>query len=200
MGGVDRGSVTMPIVPALFCPKAWESMSGNETCRFCSYCQKEVHDLDALDVADRKALLGSGAARVCGRYRAAIRRPAHGHEVAYWRHIAKYGAGVAAAGTALVVLWEVAERDRLPREFMLGQLLGNLSVMPAHYYEESRSMVLGEIQVIGENPVFEEANSDCPFPDAPPLRRFTLTHDEVTALFAAPIPPPSVSLVGGAID
>src|SRR5688572_4523271 len=103
------------LIPTFLCPKAWQSMSGNDKERHCSYCNKSVHNLAAMTARERLALLSSPAARVCSRYVAAIRRPAPGKEASYHRHLLKYGAGVAIGGAALVVLWERegrAEQER----------------------------------------------------------------------------------------
>ncbi len=108
----------MLLIPTLLCPKPWESMSGNETQRFCTYCKKHVHNLETMSVSERLALLSSPAASICSRYRVAIRRPAKGKEEAYYLHQAKHGAGVAVVGSALLVLWEMhgeAEKERFYR-------------------------------------------------------------------------------------
>src|SRR5882672_9516006 len=98
---------TMLLVPTLLCPKAWESMSGNEATRFCTYCKKHVHNLEAMSVSDRLALLSSPAASICARYKVAIRRPVKGKKESYIRHVLKYGAGVALTSSALLVLCEL---------------------------------------------------------------------------------------------
>ena len=101
------------LIPTLLCPKAWEGMSGNETTRFCSYCKKHVHNLEAMTVSERLALLSSPAASICARYKVAIRRPAKGKKESYMRHLLKYGAGVALTSSVLVVLWEMyAENEK----------------------------------------------------------------------------------------
>ena len=101
------------LIPTLLCPKAWEKMSGDEATRFCSYCKKHVHNLEALSVSERWKLLSSPAASICARYKVAIRRPAAGKRESYMRHMLKYGASVAFTGSALVVLWEMhAENEQ----------------------------------------------------------------------------------------
>jgi len=101
------------LIPTLLCPKAWESMSGDETSRFCTYCQKQVHNLEALSVNERLALLSSPAASICARYKIAIRRPARGKRKSYLRHLMKYGTGVALTGAVMLVLWEMyAEHEK----------------------------------------------------------------------------------------
>jgi hypothetical protein len=101
----------MLLIPTLLCPKSWENMPGNETQRFCTYCKKHVHNLEALSVSERLALLSSPAASICSRYQVAIRRPAKGKEESYYLHLAKHGAGVAIVGSALLVLWEMQGRE-----------------------------------------------------------------------------------------
>src|SRR4051794_3915674 len=108
----------MLLIPTLLCPKSWESMSGDENQRFCSYCKKHVHNLAALSVSERLALLSSPASSICSRYHVALRRPTKGNEDSYYRHLAKYGAGVALTGSVLLVLWEMqgrAEPERFYR-------------------------------------------------------------------------------------
>ena len=108
----------MLLIPTLLCPKSWEGMSGNESQRFCTYCKKHVHNLEALSVSERLALLSSPAASICSRYQVALRRPAKGKEESYYAHLAKHGAGVALIGSTMLVLWEMqgeADKERFYR-------------------------------------------------------------------------------------
>lgn len=101
------------LIPTFFCPKAWAGMPGDEVTRFCSYCQKNVHNLGAMSVSERLSLLASPAASICARYKIAIRRPAPGKRESYMRRLAKYGAGVALGSSALLVLCEMyAEAEK----------------------------------------------------------------------------------------
>lgn len=134
----------MLLIPTLLCPKSWESMSGNEAERFCTYCQKSVHNLEALSVDQRLALLTSPAASICSRYRVAIRRPAKGHQEAYTRHLLKYGAAVALTGSALLVLWEFQSQGDLSRIYRVFKSTEG-SPMPGHLYEEHPAMIMGEV-------------------------------------------------------
>src|SRR3954468_16331618 len=86
------------LIPALFCPKPWEGMNGDETQRYCSYCKKHVHNLQGMPLSERLALLTSPAGSLCGRYQIAIRRAAKGKEDLYRQHLLKYGACVALTG------------------------------------------------------------------------------------------------------
>jgi hypothetical protein len=88
-------------------------MSGNETTRFCTYCHKHVPQLEAMSAGERMKMLSSLAARICSRYRIAIRRPAKGNEKSYLRLLLKNGAGVTLTGSVLFVLWEMhAENEK----------------------------------------------------------------------------------------
>ena len=185
------------LFPSFFCPATWDSMAGDETCRFCTHCQREVHNLNALDAADRAALLDSAtsAAQVCGRYRAVLRRPAPGHEKAYWRHLARYGAGVAVAGAATVVIWESQQRDQSPLDYVIGHLAGR-PAMPTEFYLEDDALILGAI--ICEDPQIDADHADEWVADQSvasafvPQRRFHLTPAQVQALFPASLPPPRI--------
>ncbi len=200
----------MPLFPTFFCPKAWESMSGDDTCRFCTHCQKKVHNLDALSAEARAALLASPAATLCGRYRAAIRRPAPGRERAYRRHLAKYGAGVAAAGAATFVLWEARHYELGPIEYLVGRINGDLPEMPATYFRQDDVMILGMICPTDEDAALDRPPAAATWEDVAAARapRFTLTREQVQALLppTAPefqalgdIPPPPPTVPAGPV-
>ena len=138
----------MLLIPTLLCPKAWEGMSGNEATRFCSYCKKNVHNLEALSVSERLALLSSPAASLCARYQVAIRRPVIGKEEAYRMHLLKHGVGVAVTSSVLLVLWEMrgeAEKDRFYRTVATtpSPHYAPFSEMPKQHYCETRMTTLG---------------------------------------------------------
>lgn len=136
----------MLLIPTLLCPKSWESMSGNEAQRFCTYCKKHVHNLVALTAAERVALLTSPAASICSRYRVAIRRPVKGKEVSYERHLLKHGVDVAAAGSVLLVLWEIHERESTQRYYRAGGALCSPTCdMPEDLYHEHQVFFVGDI-------------------------------------------------------
>ena len=142
------------LIPTFFCPKAWAGMTGDEKTRLCSYCNKHVHNLDALSVSERVALLSSPAAQICARYKIAIRRPKPGRRESYARHLAKYGLGVAAAGSAILILWEMTAPDgnsffRAVRPGWGGR------DMAWHEYEEQQSIVLG--MMVAECPTPQSA-------------------------------------------
>ncbi len=163
-------------------------MTGDESCRFCSVCQKEVHNLAALDPTARQTLLSSPAAKLCGRYRAAIRRPSPGREMAYWRHLARYGAGVAAAGAATFVFWESSAHGVGPVDYIVGQSTGAPD-MPRRYYREDTTVLLGDICELPARPGLIEpiSTEEGLTPTATPLLaqqppRFHLTVEQVRAL------------------
>jgi hypothetical protein len=139
----------MLLIPTLLCPKSWEGMSGNETQRFCTYCKKHVHNLEALSVNERLALLSSPAASICSRYQVAIRRPAKGKEESYYLHIAKHGAGVALVGSVLLVLWEM--HGQQAKEKFYRTVGPNHTpeecTMPNHFYCEHRVMIVGALEI-----------------------------------------------------
>ena len=45
----------------------WNEMTGNHLQRFCSHCEKNVHDVSAMSCQDAEALLASGA-KLCVRF------------------------------------------------------------------------------------------------------------------------------------
>jgi hypothetical protein len=142
----------MLLIPTLLCPKPWEGMSGNETQRFCSHCKKHVHNLDALSVSERLALLSSPAASICSRYQVAIRRPAKGKEESYYLHLAKHGAGVALVGSVLVVLWEMHGQTKKERFYRAAasvpiRLSSPGCHMPRNYYVEQRGLIKGDVYI-----------------------------------------------------
>jgi hypothetical protein len=49
------------------CPESWQAMSGDERTRFCSRCQKHVHDLAALEAREIEALIEATQGRFCAR-------------------------------------------------------------------------------------------------------------------------------------
>jgi hypothetical protein len=142
----------MLLIPTLLCPKPWEKMDGNEARRYCSSCQKIVHNLDALSVEERLALLSSPAATVCGRYQAAIRRPAKGREKAYRRHLLKYGAGVALTGAVLLVLWEIRERSGAGVFYRAAKTPASCCPMPKALYDEHKVNLLGDVFIPASAP------------------------------------------------
>lgn len=136
----------MLLIPTLLCPKAWEGMSGNEATRFCTYCQKHVHNLEALSATERLALLSSPAGSICSRYQVAIRRPAKGKEADYYLHLAKHGAGVALVGSVLLVLWEMHGQEEQRRYY---RAVGNHqgAVRPSDFFREYRTRLLGDVDI-----------------------------------------------------
>lgn len=134
------------LMPTFFCPKPWEGMAGDETTRFCTYCNKHVHNLAAMSVQERLALLSSPAGSICARYRIAIRRPAPGKEEPYTRHLLKYGAGVAAAGAVLFTMWEMHERDGRGKFYrVFGDYYNPAHPMPDDHYVEEKTVTVGMV-------------------------------------------------------
>ncbi len=133
----------MLLIPTFLCPKPWEGMSGNEATRFCTYCKKHVHNLNALSASERLALLSSPAASICSRYKVAIRRPAKGQAESYHRHLLKYGTGVALTGAVLAVLWEWQGQDEQQRYYKAAGISPAEQGMPRHFYYEHQVVAMG---------------------------------------------------------
>ena len=60
-------------VPELFkpCERDWNSMRGDDRCRFCEHCQLHVHNLSAMTPREQADLLKKSDERVCVAYFAA---------------------------------------------------------------------------------------------------------------------------------
>ena len=175
-------------------------MTGNETTRFCSYCQKQVHNLAALSASERLALLAAPAASVCARYQVALRRPAKGKEQSYHRHLLKYGAGVALAGSVLVVLWEMqAENEkRIFYRAALGRD-GRGCEMSSDYYREHLGVTLGMVVQVPEE---DDENDLHPVEPVEEPRHIDLNldpaeMDKLLNQIRPPPPPPPVKLQTG---
>lgn len=132
-------------------------MPGSERERHCSYCHKNVHNLEALSAAERLALLRSPAATICTRYQVALRRPAPGRRNSYDQHLLKYGAGVAVAGSVLLVLWEMTDRYQRdgqgPAWFRaVAPSLISPPSMPPDLYVEHRVVFMGKLACPAPSP------------------------------------------------
>ncbi|MEP4078813.1 hypothetical protein [Haloferula sp.] len=88
------------------CPADWEAMEGDERKRFCSHCQKDVHNLSAMSRAEAATVVAEGS-RLCVR----MLRRADGSLVtkgcpktvsARGQAVRRLGAGLA-AGSALAL-------------------------------------------------------------------------------------------------
>lgn len=155
----------MLLIPTLLCPMSWERMSGNDRERFCTHCRQPVHNLDALSPTERLALLASPAAKLCSRYKAAIRRPAKGRKDSYTRHLLKYGAAVAVSGGALLTLWEInAEGNSSRRYRVFTEPFAGLYPVPLDDYEEAEVHLLGAIVL---PPCEIPQAPDCDLPSMP---------------------------------
>jgi Carboxypeptidase regulatory-like domain len=55
------------LVIASPCQESWQTMSGGESTRFCSRCQKRVYDLAALEACEIDTLIEATQGRLCAR-------------------------------------------------------------------------------------------------------------------------------------
>ncbi len=140
----------MLLIPTFLCPKPWEGMAGDERQRFCTYCKKHVHNLEALTVEERLRLLSSPAASICSRYEVAIRRPAPGKEALHHHHLLLRSAGALVAGSVLMVLWEMQRPEEKGKVFRaVATSVATLSGMDAddlmlpEYYTERHAVFWG---------------------------------------------------------
>src|SRR5262245_35183281 len=58
------------------CTENWDAMIGNDRIRFCSHCQRSVHDLSQLNGKQIRRLILKSKGRLCVRYSAVNPRPA----------------------------------------------------------------------------------------------------------------------------
>jgi hypothetical protein len=50
------------------CEKDWDSMTGDGQSRFCSHCQKHVHNLSMISTDAAERLVCQGAGEICVRF------------------------------------------------------------------------------------------------------------------------------------
>jgi hypothetical protein len=50
------------------CARSWDEMSGDDTRRFCSHCNKYVHNLSAMSLDDAEHLVCENAGKLCARF------------------------------------------------------------------------------------------------------------------------------------
>lgn len=50
------------------CDESWEQMRGTNQVRFCSHCEKSVHNLSAMTRRDAERLVAASGGRLCIRY------------------------------------------------------------------------------------------------------------------------------------
>ncbi|MGB7161020.1 MAG: hypothetical protein WBD40_23365 [Tepidisphaeraceae bacterium] len=50
------------------CPVAWDSMQGDDKARFCSHCNRHVHNLSAMPQDEAQRLVCESAGRLCIAY------------------------------------------------------------------------------------------------------------------------------------
>lgn len=87
------------------CTAEWDSMSGGEQARFCTHCEKSVHNLSAMTRKDALRLVRDGAGGVCVRfYTDSSGRTVHANERALYRitrRASRLAAGAFGAAVAL---------------------------------------------------------------------------------------------------
>jgi len=94
------------------CPKDWDDMTGDSERRFCTHCQKHVHNLSAMPESAATQLLAQASGHLCVRferndegavktleYHTSPRRRGHG-----WRFWTGVGTGLASI-VALFQTW-----------------------------------------------------------------------------------------------
>lgn len=95
------------------CPQDWSAMAGDERRRFCSVCEKDVHNLSACTRDEAEALLASNPT-LCVR----VLLDAAGRTLHRAPTFARLGASLAAAigaGVLMQACSDAAADDRTPR-------------------------------------------------------------------------------------
>ena len=54
------------------CPQAWDAMAGDDKNRFCTHCNRHVHDLSAMTTAEAADLICKAAGKLCVRYQPTV--------------------------------------------------------------------------------------------------------------------------------
>lgn len=87
------------------CTAEWDSMAGNEQIRFCTHCEKSVHNLSTMTRKDALRFVRANAAGVCVRFYSDPRgRTIHTNDRALYRitrRASKVAAGAFGAAVAL---------------------------------------------------------------------------------------------------
>jgi hypothetical protein len=65
----SRFQITSP------CTEDWDSMVGNDQIRFCTHCQRSVHDFSTMSRKQIKRIVAASGGRFCVRYSAVNPRP-----------------------------------------------------------------------------------------------------------------------------
>jgi len=94
---VSRFQITSP------CTQDWDSMVGNDQIRFCTHCERSVHDFSTMNRKQIKRLVAKSKGRLCVRYSAVNPRPTHTPPVLYkiGKRTAKIAAGAFSATLSL---------------------------------------------------------------------------------------------------
>jgi hypothetical protein len=50
------------------CPKSWDDLSGDGASRFCTHCNRQVHNLSAMPADEAQRLVCASAGRLCVAY------------------------------------------------------------------------------------------------------------------------------------
>lgn len=87
------------------CTAEWDSMNGNAQVRFCTHCEKSVHNLSAMTRKDALRFVRANAAGVCVRYYSDPRgRTVHTNDGALYRISRRASKAAAGAFGAVIAL------------------------------------------------------------------------------------------------
>lgn len=91
------------------CDRNWDAMSGDDRCRFCSDCRKNVFDLTEMSRASAESLVHEHEGRLCVRlYRRKDGRLVTGDCVKSRRHVGRIRKVVAAGAAVMLTFGSVA--------------------------------------------------------------------------------------------
>src|SRR5688572_21957860 len=66
---MTRTKTPLPVIRvAAPCTESWDAMRGDDKARFCTYCNRHVHNLSAISNDEIQRLVCESAGRLCIRY------------------------------------------------------------------------------------------------------------------------------------
>ena len=119
------------------CPASWDEMAGDGASRFCSHCQKHVHNLSAMREDEAQRLICESAGKLCIGYvpddrgapttlpYAPQKRPRYG-----WRLVAAIAALGGAASAFATVLYRPKPPPIVPTVRGKMMVMGDMVVVP----------------------------------------------------------------------
>lgn len=135
------------------CDESWDDMIGDERTRFCSKCQKNVHNVSEMTRDEAETFLESVGGAACVRM--------------YQR----------ADGTVLTADCPVGVRKKRVKRLFLATVGGGLAAVAGvvAFWRYEETVVMGDIAPVRAHPV----TMGTAMPDPPPARTFATPPDDV---------------------